>query len=838
MTQGDRPSMDEVVLGAFLEDIGKFMQRAHPDGRGLPEQVMNRAGIVLPPFRGRYTHWHALWTDAFFQALEDRGVALPGGLNTARVRDAAVYHHSPGSPLAWLSAVSDRLSAGMDRKKRDEEAEGGEAPSPAGFRKVPLRSVFSAVSLGLARGDRRQVANHKVAELSPDALCPGEVGGEDQMRAYAELWPRFFKEFVALCRDAPSLPLFHEGLLSLSERFTWAIPSSTIDQPDVPLHDHNKSVAAIAACLYRYHDARGELDNEAAIRDLTVPRFRFLLGDLSGIQSSLFRLASQQVSGAARILRARSFLMGATMEAVSLACRRELGLPPYCELLAAGGRFMLLVPNLDEVERRLAELQADVDRWLAARYLGDLSLNLALGPPLSGQDLMLERFQGVMEEARQAIELAKLNPLSAVPTGVLAEDYEAGADGACSACGVRPAVREGDGTRRCIACDDAHRLGRVLPKARAVLFSSGRVQAGRADMVSLDMPCGLHLNVLADDIRADDAAAWSRVLSGYRLPGADACLPHAIRHLANHVPRFGPGELGARRYRDVAVEDPAPQEGDIKTFAHIAADAREEMEDGTLLGRPMLAVLKADMDRLGQIFAHGLRNQMSVGRLAALSRMTDAFFTIVLPDLLRREFPNTYTVYAGGDDLLLVGPWNDMLCLADRIAERFRRHVGGNPDIALSAGIEFCSQKEPITRAVRRAEHRLEAAKDGGRNRVSAISSEPLSWPDLGQALTEAETVNGWIRAPKKPLSGAFVYRSLTTARERDLAERKKVLRAANWRARWAYSVSRTFRRGDEEDEQRLQFFDRLLGSGLTGNRQETGATAEPALTIALYRNR
>ncbi|HNN56170.1 MAG TPA: hypothetical protein PKG84_07500, partial [Novosphingobium sp.] len=51
------------------------------------------------------------------------------------------------------------------------------------------------------------------------------------------------------------------GLLSLSERFTFAIPSSTVDVPDVSLHDHNRTVAAIAACLHRrevgHYEQRG-----------------------------------------------------------------------------------------------------------------------------------------------------------------------------------------------------------------------------------------------------------------------------------------------------------------------------------------------------------------------------------------------------------------------------------------------------------------------------------------------------------------------------------------------------------------------------------------------------
>lgn len=840
MTNARRPSLDEVVLGAFLEDIGKFMQRAHSGNNALPREVMNRASVVLPSFRGRSSHWHALWSDAFFHELERRGTSLPGGLDLNAVRESAVYHHSPSTPLHWLSAEADRLSAGMDRKPRDEESELQDAATRGGFRRIALQSVFASVNL--ERGGRRSIDPHlacyRVGDLSPEALLPGRVDETAQMEGYQDIWPSFLDGFQSLCRDAPTVALFHEGVLSLSERLTWAIPSSTVDQPDVPLHDHNKSVAAVAACLYRFHEARGELDDSASIRDRAIPKFRFLVGDLSGIQTSLFRLASQQVKGAARILRARSFLMAATVEAVSLACRRRLGLPPYCELLAAGGRFLLLVPVSDSLESDVDGMRAEIDSWLADRYLGDLTLNLALGRPLAGLDLMQGRFGDALEDVNRVVAEAKLQPLRHVATGVLPAPYVAETDGACAACGVRPATENAGGIRRCKACHDAYEIGARLPHAVAVVLSDGPLPSGiEGAGRPTAMPCGLSLAVLTQSFRTDDADAWRRVVSGYRLSTADAPLPPARRHIANHVPRLGQGDTEDPRYGDLDPESRAAVAGDIKTFAHIAADSKETTADMYLVGRAMLAVIKADVDRLGQIFSRGLGNDLSLGRLATMSRMTDAFFTVVLPDLFTRKFPSTYTVYAGGDDLLLLGPWYDAMQLADAIAEAFHAHVAKNPDITLSAGIEFCSVHEPINRAVHRAERRLETAKDEGRNKVCAVIPAALSWPDLRAVLADADIVSCWMRDRQRPLPTAFVYRTLQAARERDRAE-DGTTAAAGWRGQWAYAISRSFDRKSDEDNERLRFFDRLLGSGLTATDAGCVAAAVAALTIALYRNR
>ena len=102
----------------------------------------------------------------------------------------------------------------------------------------------------------------------------------------------------------PSIALFTEGLLGLLERYTWAIPSSTIDLPDISLFDHTRVAAALAAAGHATLSAEGRLEDEAHVRDRSAPRYRLITGDLSGIQRTIFKLASEGVAGLARTLRA------------------------------------------------------------------------------------------------------------------------------------------------------------------------------------------------------------------------------------------------------------------------------------------------------------------------------------------------------------------------------------------------------------------------------------------------------------------------------------------------------------------------------------------------------
>jgi CRISPR-associated protein Csm1 len=275
--------------------------------------------------------------------------------------------------------------------------------------------------------------------------------------------------------------------------------------------------------------------------------------------------------------------------------------------------------------------------------------------------------------------------------------------------------------------------------------------------------------------------------------------------------------------------------GDIKTFAALAHDSVETV-DGRRLGREMLAVLKADVDRLGLIFAEGLGDEWSLARMAALSRMIDGWFTLRLPVLLEREFPDAYTVYAGGDDLLLVAPWRDAFALARRIHEDFSSFSLANPDVALSVGLALFSARTPISIPAREAEARLEAAKAAGRNRVCAIEAAPMTWAAFSDALAAAEALNDHLRAGEASTAGLYRLLALDDARQR-VARGEASPGDYAWKARLGYQLARM--PGDAEARRRAGETIR----GLFGlDERFSDAAPRPgvrlAISHALYRNR
>ncbi len=277
--------------------------------------------------------------------------------------------------------------------------------------------------------------------------------------------------------------------------------------------------------------------------------------------------------------------------------------------------------------------------------------------------------------------------------------------------------------------------------------------------------------------------------------------------------------------------------------------------DGSPLGKPFLAVLKADVDRLGFLFGFGLRDphdlkkdRATLSHYASLSRMLDLFFTGYLQERLRHDYPHTYTVYAGGDDLLLIGPWRQMIALATDLREQFRRYVGSNPNITLSAGLALCKANQPLNRTVWEAEERLEQAKDandGERDRVSLLDDQPVTWSELSPLLAKAETLNEWLRAGW--LNTALVYKVLHFAEERRRAEQPDEhgnlsLAHANWRARWAYHLARNVRDSrvipEPEKKTVMIVLNQLLGLDADIRKQAEWVSPRIPVSIALYRNR
>lgn len=695
-----------VLLAGLLHDVGKLLQRGD-FGSLVQGQHPGISASFVQAFSSQFDRCCDASLLKILVQHHHESPAFPPELRVQSIADPRVQ------ALAYVVSRADNLSS----------AERGErGPGWRDFRASRLALVFGRLATpsddGQVEPTKPEIRYQRARPLGSVDDLDGIFGVPEPRHETGDvtrLIAGFGEEFSQLARvlDWDSFDCVFTHLLGLLQRFAWALPSDTQEaMPDVSLFDHLKTTAAIAGCLYLYHDAAGTL-SASEVTTAAYPRFRLLVGDLSGIQSYIFDIANVGVGGVAKRLRARSLYVQLASEIASHNLLRASGLPLANLLMSSGGKFYLLLPNTEAARRTEADLQAGADAWFLEELNGELALNLATVEfgdvgfrPGIGTG---EGFGSVLERLSRALGRRKQERFREAlqgDSGWLAERFvlkrDFGGDGACASCRKLPRAHG----ELCSQCLRDTELGALLPRARYLAFYADDT----GDVLAL----GASASVGQTQVEIVGKPYLTVRLNDTAL-GTCARLPASFRYLANHVPR-----------------DP---DGAPETFETIANRSQ---------GRPTLGYLKADVDRLGESFIFGLKREApepsydTISRLTTLSRELDLFFSGWVEHLTSRdEFADCYTVFSGGDDLLLVGPWDRTIELARRIEADFHRFTG-HPGLTLSAGIALTKPGIPISRGAEQAGRLVEESKSRGRSRLTLLGST-VRWADVDRALAQVE---------------------------------------------------------------------------------------------------
>ncbi|MDW8168213.1 MAG: type III-A CRISPR-associated protein Cas10/Csm1 [Acidobacteriota bacterium] len=793
-----------VILGALLHDIGKFGERTQQPLPHWAEPLRNEARYSHEPYSAVFVEEHlGRWP-----------------LDMATVRRLVLKHHVPSLPDELLVSLADRLSA-YERAEAEGDEEGAR-----GRAETTLRTVFSR--LFAVSADAAQY--HELAHLSLDPRTlfprPDAVGSAV---AYRALWETFICEIARVPQGD------WRTLLAVLRRFTWAIPSDTRRDiiPDISLYHHLKTTAAIAACLVReglsesdlqtLHDALTNCWKKAPLTAreeelLKRPVCALVKGDISGTQDFLYLLTS---SGAARGLRGRSFYLQLLTETIAEWILRRFRLPPANILFVGGGHFYLLLPYREAIER-LRECRERIARVLWKVHRGDLALLLD-SAAVAAIDFLEEEaggkaFADKWDEVSRRIseqkqrkwhdlgDTAMLNELFAPrQRGLTAEDT-------CQVCHNEGALEIEDGVRKCQHCRGFEELGRLLrDPTHLVLFA----------VPEADPP---ELGDWRDVLRAFGTEAWL-VHEGedvpHKPPGATAATVYTFDttdFLAEDIlRRFRWGDLPVSYdFRWLADATPRKRNEHGQEVIAEFADLAQASE-----GVKWLGVLRMDVDSLGEIFKSGLGRQATISRMSTLSESLRLFFEGWVPRLCQQYNgfrqggkDALYLIYAGGDDLFIVGAWSVLPELARCIRDDFRKFVGGD-HVTLSGGIAIEHPKFPLYQLAANARHALddeakEFRRPNGRSKdalsflQTAVGWEDFvhlaDWKDkLLRMLRPGETAPALPRAFLMRLMEIHALYAENRARWRRAERRREITREQleelvhydKWQWRLVYHLSR-----------------------------------------------
>ena len=732
-----------VVLGALFHDIGKFYQRAdknvsYKSSELLGYDTRKNIDLICPnPSKG-YTHKHALWTFDFFQKQKNHFRAIflnEDKLGEDNLTNLASYHHKPSTQLQTLIQQADWLSSGMDRTDVDEESLQSET-GKYNFRFTRLRPIFEEIQLHSHEISQRYKYEIQPLDLGRETIFPRELdrlsppAGKDLWQKYNKLWNEFENELASI--NTKNFYYLIDCYLSLLEKYTWCIPSSTQDMPDISLFDHLKTTAAIASSLYRYHEEKSFSKDE--IKNRSEEKFLLVGGDLSGIQKYIFDLTHVNLRKVSKTLRARSFYLSALSKVLVTKILSENNLTSANSLMETGGRFILLLPNTKRIVDYLENLEIQLGEWSLNELYGELTVGLDWSVTLSGQDFMQNEAQSnpfitKVDELNQKLEIKKYQKYAYKTridwenTGfVVGKDYEKLKEDTtelCRTCGKKPAVEdvtndEGEIIQICESCLQQQQIGKALTHRSVFSMQNNTtIEAGKIEEPAFHFYIGETVySFVLHDRKREDFLKDNNLVTAFALDKASTTVYMPKHLISNHVPRFTKEDTDKfRNYYKVPDEYAHVEEGQIKTFNDLAIPPNQLENPDDKSGTPYLAIIKADVDNLGLIFSKGIKKRFSISRYATLSRMINTFFCGYLNTYLQENYPNIYTVYAGGDDLFLIGNWQDIILFAPDFNNEFKQYTCQNKDIHLSAGIELVKRRSPVRKGADLADEALDQAK-------------------------------------------------------------------------------------------------------------------------------
>lgn len=793
----------KIYLGALLHDIGKFYQRADKKFsdkyNDLSIYSKNIANDICPVNKyGHFGYQHVIWTNEFFEKFSIKLQQIPGikenlytDSSTDNIVTFACNHHKPQTLLQSFITIGDWWSAGVDRQNADninvkDYVQKNIDWGKNRYKTIPLFSVFNSINKGIGNSafELRKLSIVK-EDIFTKKIEKKEDGVSEQ--DYKKLWGKFEKEFEDLPTD--SVDGFTESLFYLLKKYTWCIPSNTMDMANVSLFEHLKTTAAFADSIYSYYADNNEdkFKFDKVYNRLTpnenVHPVMLVGGDVSGIQKFIYNIASQK---AAKSLKGRSFYLQLLIDSIiqKIITHSDIQATIGHVVYSSGGKFYMILSNTPKVRKALDSIRIEIEGELWKEHKGKLSVNLssvgfALVKPKDNDEknkISIEGFDTdtdlgtLWRTLADRLNSQKNQKFKSLLNNEFFEIQDVGGDvKTCVVTGeelgkkdsnidndnllelsenerkkekvyLSKSVREQ--TKIGTALKDADYLITYREPQDESKYLSGRSKA-HIKVVGID-------NYMFDKIElTKDDADFRRVTSAdvSRIVLFNNTNPLLAKLKGNAV-SYGFQFYGGNKQ--------AEQNGNNKTFEQLA---KNNKGNTTYLG-----VLRMDVDGLGNIFIKGLEEKdKSFAAYATMSFQLDLFFSGYLNTIREKYKDYVNILYSGGDDVFAVGRWDLLIEFADEVRQEFATFIGRD-DISISGGIAIVRNKYPIAKAAELSGEAEEASKKFNSDEKNAITflGETISWKDEYQAVKELK--NEFIRLIEDGMSKGLLHKLMEFA--------------------------------------------------------------------------
>lgn len=553
---------------------------------------------------------------------------------------------------------------------------------------------------------------------------------------YRTLWFSFINELRLLGNY-----INFENLLAILKKYTATICYND----DISLFDHLKTTNALSNCIY-LHSMNSDSKNP----------FLIINGDVSGIQNFIYKISKpgKQQPRISKRLRGRSLYVTLLTELIANRIISKLNLDSTNIIFCSGGRFTIVAPNIDKVHDLINDLEDEFNKEFIDKFNAELYLILVVHD-VSFNDLM--DYSNISSKSSKLIGKKKKHKFLNQFDYLFKEELDDEDIRLCQLCGNKLHFETFNGMDKiCNECKTQELFGKMVANAKYMVTYESYVEYKYTFF-------GLNYRFLDSQ---EEVVNFVNDLNNYK----NVCI-YKLND-TDFIDIIDKIYINNVNFDFKFIGNTVPYlDNEVLTFKQLSNLTK---------GLNKIGVLKMDVDNLGEIFYKGFNSdsKLNIYRISSLSFFLDFFFLGLINNIANKfkvytecgsyynnlieikhydetgynpffkpkdnfEVPNDleqfststiYINYSGGDDLLVFGPYDDIINFSVILRDKFKEWVCFNNSINISAGIGVYNYRFPIGNASIEVESFLNKSKNCGKDKIT-VFNQTLGWDDVGDIL-------------------------------------------------------------------------------------------------------
>lgn len=854
------PEEKLLILGSLFHDIGKFVQRCTDKLRSHPI----KGSELVEEFRTEFLK------------------ILDGENNFELFKDIILTHHNPQNEYTQYCKIADHISA-SERVEKEENEEGG-----TDWNNNFLASLFCKIRLNAENKPKLRYFRHQqLTKENYNALIPEYEQNEDKalLHKYKEADLIEFKNQLKIIlnfyKDNSDFDTLINLLLVLFEKWLWCVPDFTgSSETDISLFNHLKDVAGLSHAIWRTQKGGNPTDKT----------LNLVIGDIPGIQSYIFDVINKKP---AKILRGRSIFIQVLARNFASKFLEQFELTECNLIMLAGGKFYIIAPNENLFKNKYNNAVKDIEKYLVENFRYELGFITGYYN-FSWQDLKERKitFGEIIDKATENLNSNKSKQFhtyffsengSFNPSSIILEEKY-----------IEPI--DGDSNNiKCRVTDKPIRINRD----RYIFDGEEKILVDQ--QVKLEYEIGdeitdSNLFLILDE---NDKLSIKKVYNLDTIPNNLTIKKLLINPVLDDLLKsenIGKGFLRNTLFMEVANYCSKYFDTSVNKKVVMPFDIMAEQNDGA----QYLTLIKGDIDNLGLIMAYGLtrdREQITdkeeekdltaISRTTTLSNHLKYFFSFFLngflrdwekskqkeleeierkkkPDITDEEIMKLknenriYTVFAGGDDLMLICPQSSSLNLLKNFNDVFTEFVVSNPEVHISYSLTNFKHHTPIRIVADMAEDNQKKSKKQFKSQSkpeellqdsecfyaekdksgTLLFDTPVKNSRHNDIITEREKLIQWVKDNENPVTMGTIRNLLKLSEIIRAYEKNRDTSKLIWHPMLTYYINRNIRGKKGTTKEVEEFFDKILSIYKDESARKIQSILYPLLCETIYKLR